>query len=204
MTAESSFRIAFWVLMGLVLCMRFFFISRLRLSGGQIMPDQAAIHREGRFVFAFRLLGFFMLVALLGLYALVPAVIETLSIQSPDWLRWTGFALGLISLVFWTWVQFALGRQFSAQLRLRAGHHLITTGPYASVRHPMYAAVSGFAIGLAFLTANWVFVILVLLVIVGLIVRVPREEQMMIDSFGEEYQSYMSKTGRFFPKWLAG
>lgn len=204
MTTESVFRAAFWVLMGLTLLMRFYFISKVRMSGGHIMPDQSAVRREGTFVFVFRLSGFFLLVGLLALYALQPTVIETLSISSPDWLRWTGFAMGLVSLACWGWVQLALGKQFSAQLRLQEGHRLITTGPYATVRHPMYAAISGFALGLALLTTNWLFVILVALVIVGLILRVPREEQMMIDAFGDEYQTYMTKTGRYIPKWLAG
>jgi protein-S-isoprenylcysteine O-methyltransferase Ste14 len=36
--------------------------------------------------------------------------------------------------------------------------------------------------------------------IAGLFARVPREEQMMIEEFGEEYKAYMQRTGRFFPK----
>jgi protein-S-isoprenylcysteine O-methyltransferase Ste14 len=30
--------------------------------------------------------------------------------------------------------------------------------------------------------------------------RVPREEQMMIDNFGDEYRAYIQQTGRVFPK----
>ena len=30
--------------------------------------------------------------------------------------------------------------------------------------------------------------------------RVPREEKMMIEQFGDEYREYMGKTGRFLPK----
>ena len=200
MLSQTPFRIAFWVLMGLVFAMRAYFLSRVRQAGAPVLPDRGAVQREGVFIFAFRLLGFFLLVGLLGLYALQPDVIETLSIQIPAWLRWIGFVLGLASAVLWTWVQFALGKQWSAQLRLQEGHCLITTGPYSSVRHPMYTAIFGFAMGLALLTANGLFVILALLVIVGLIVRVPREEQMMVEAFGEEYRAYMRRTGRFFPK----
>ena len=32
--------------------------------------------------------------------------------------------------------------------------------------------------------------------------RVPREEQMMLDQFGDEYQAYMKRTGRVIPRLL--
>jgi protein-S-isoprenylcysteine O-methyltransferase Ste14 len=58
----------------------------------------------------------------------------------------------------------------------------------------------GYGTGLALVTANWVFIVLAVAVIAGLFVRVPKEEQMMIEEFGEEYKAYMQRTGRFFPK----
>jgi protein-S-isoprenylcysteine O-methyltransferase Ste14 len=58
----------------------------------------------------------------------------------------------------------------------------------------------GYGTSLALVTANWVFVVLAVAVIAGLVARVPREEQMMIKEFGEEYKVYMQKTGRFLPK----
>ena len=79
-------------------------------------------------------------------------------------------------------------------------HHLVTTGPYARVRHPLYSAMVGIGISFALVTGNWVFVLLAALVIAGLVARVPREERMMIKEFGEEYKAYMQRTGRFFPK----
>lgn len=36
--------------------------------------------------------------------------------------------------------------------------------------------------------------------ITGLLWRVPKEEQMMVEAFGDEYKAYMQRTGRFFPK----
>jgi protein-S-isoprenylcysteine O-methyltransferase Ste14 len=58
----------------------------------------------------------------------------------------------------------------------------------------------GYGAGLALLTANWVFLILAVLIILGLLARVPREEQMMLNEFGSQYEDYMQRTGRFFPK----
>jgi protein-S-isoprenylcysteine O-methyltransferase Ste14 len=93
-----------------------------------------------------------------------------------------------------------LGKEWSPQLQLREDHHLVTTGPYAWIRHPIYTAMFGWGTALALLTANWVFVVLAVAVVAGLVARVPREEQMMLEKFGQEYQAYMQRTGRFFPK----
>ena len=122
------------------------------------------------------------------------------SFPLPAWLRWAGFALGLLSVVFWTWTQVTLDTQWSAQLQLTKEHHLITTGPYARIRHPLYAAMFGWSIALALLTANWIFIGIAILSIAGTVRRVPKEEQMMLEAFGDEYQAYMQHTGRFFPR----
>jgi len=87
------------------------------------------------------------------------------------------------------------------ELQLRAEHHLVDAGPYARVRHPMYTAMLGMGTAFALVTANWFFVSLTLAMIVGLVMRVPREEQMMIEEFGDEYKAYMERTGRFSPKF---
>jgi protein-S-isoprenylcysteine O-methyltransferase Ste14 len=200
MTTESAFRIAFWILLGGVFVMRLTFAIRVRQAGERLMPDRQAVEREGRGMFAARVVMFFVLIAWLVLYTLNPPWMEALSVPFPDWLRWAGFALGLASLGFWTWTQVALGKRWSAQLQLREEHHLVTTGPYARIRHPLYTAMFGYGAGLALVTANWVFVVMAVAVIAGTVARVPREEQMMVQEFGEEYQAYMLRAGRFFPK----
>jgi protein-S-isoprenylcysteine O-methyltransferase Ste14 len=134
------------------------------------------------------------------LYGIHLAWMRTIEFALPAWLRWAGFVLGLVSLVAWTWVQVELGKHWSAQLQLREEHHLVTSGPYARIRHPMYTAMFGWAIALALVTANWVFVFLVAFTVVGMVSRTPKEEQMMIEQFGDEYRTYIQRTGRFFPR----
>ena len=164
------------------------------------MPDRQAVEREGRGMFAFRVLMGCLLLAWLVLYAIYPPWMEALSVPFPDWLRWAGFVLGLASLGLWTWTQVALGKEWSPQLQLRQEHHLVTTGPYSRVRHPLYTAMISYVAGLALVTANWVFIILAMVMIAGTVARVPKEEQMMMEEFGEEYSGYIHKTGRYFPK----
>jgi protein-S-isoprenylcysteine O-methyltransferase Ste14 len=200
MSAESIFHAAFWIQVGLMMLVRVYFSLQVRRGGERLMPDQEAIQREGRGAFAARVLMFFLLVAWLVLYAVNPPWMGVLMVPFPGWLRWLGFALGLAGLGLLAWTQAALGKEWSPQLQLRQEHHPVTTGPYARVRHPLYTAGMGWMGGLALLTANWVFIALVVVVIAGLVVRVPKEEQMMIEQFGDEYRAYMGRTGRFFPK----
>ena len=200
MTSESAFRVAFWVLLGGLLVMRGYFSVRVRRAGERLLPDQEAVEREGRGMFVARVVGFVSVIAWLVLYALNSPWMQALAIPLPGWLRWAGFGLGLASLALWTWTQAMLGKEWSAQLQLRKEHHLVTTGPYAWVRHPLYTAMLGWAASLALVTANWVFAALAALSIVGVVARVPREEQMMIDEFGDEYRAYMQTTGRFSPR----
>ncbi len=200
MTTAITFRLLFLILLVGVIGMRIYFTLQVRRAGERVMPDRQAIQREGRATFAVRVVLFFLLMAFLVLYVLNVSWMGALSIPFPGWLRWSGFFLGLASLAFWIWAQKALGKEWSPQLQLREEHHLVTTGPYARVRHPIYTAMFGYGTSLALVTANWVFIGLAVLVIGGLIARAPKEEKMMLEEFGEEYKAYIQSTGRFFPK----
>jgi len=200
MSQESTYRWAFWLLMAGVLLMRVYFAYQVKRAGERFMPDQAAVEREGKGSFAVRFVGFFVLLGFLVLYGVHPSWMRSIEFSLPAWLRWAGFGLGLVSLAFWTWVQLVLGKRWSAQLQLRAEHHLVTSGPYAHIRHPMYTAMLGWAVALALVTANWVFVFMVALTAAMMASRTPKEEQMMLDQFGDEYRAYMARTGRFFPR----
>jgi protein-S-isoprenylcysteine O-methyltransferase Ste14 len=201
MSGESVFRILFWVLLAGVFGVRWYFSNKARMEKRTLMPDNKAIEQEGRGLFAFRLVSLFVLMAVFVIYALNPTWSAFLSITLPTWLRWVGFLIGLVSLVLLAWTQQTLGKYFSPQLHLQDDHQLVTTGPYKRIRHPLYTSLFGIGIAFALVTANWLFVLLAVIVIVGLVARVPREEKMMIDEFGNDYRDYMVRTGRYFPKY---
>jgi protein-S-isoprenylcysteine O-methyltransferase Ste14 len=200
MTPESTFRIAFWILLVGVIVMRIYFALQVRRAGERVMPDSKAIEREGLGMFAVRAALFFLLLGWLILYGINPPWMKVLLAPFPGWLRWAGFALGLASLGFWTWTQVMLGKEWSPQLQLREEHHLVTAGPYARIRHPIYTATISYGASLALVTANWVFIVFAVVAGAGLFSRIPKEEQMMIEQFGEEYRAYMQRTGRLLPK----
>ena len=77
---------------------------------------------------------------------------------------------------------------------------LVTNGVYAYIRHPVYAAMFLWAIAQPLLIHNWVagFGLLILFTPLYL-TRMPREEKMLTEHFGETYQSYKQKTNRLTP-----
>jgi protein-S-isoprenylcysteine O-methyltransferase Ste14 len=94
----------------------------------------------------------------------------------------------------------ALGRNWSISLELREGHALIAEGIYRHARHPMYAAFWLLAIAQALLLPNWFAGCAGLLGFGTLFFgRVAREEQLMLEKFGDEYRAYMSRTYRVLP-----
>ena len=201
MTTETVYRVAFFILFIILLAMRVYFIIKVRRSDGRIMPDEDAVKREGgRGVLVVRVFAFVALMTFLVMYFLGAKWIDAFQFPLLAWLRWTGFVIGVVSVIFWTWTQVALDTQWSAQLQLIEGHRLITSGPYARIRHPLYAGMLGWCVSLSLLTANWIFVAACALSVAGLLWRIPKEEQMMIEAFGDEYKNYMKQTGRFFPK----
>ena len=87
---------------------------------------------------------------------------------------------------------------------MQAQHHLVTTGPYAWIRHPIYLAMILFLTGLTLVGANWALVVFLIISITDLALRIPNEEQMMIEAFGAEYEGYRQQTGSIFPRWGKG
>ena len=200
MSMESLFRIAFWFVFGGMIVMQVYFATRTRLDGERMAADRNAIKREGWGHAVVRAIRSLSLVAFLVLYAINPPWLVVLSVPFPDWLRWMGVALGIASFAIYAWSRATLGKEWSSPLQMRENHHLVTTGPYAWIRHPIYLALMVFMAGIALVTANWFLVAFLVVSIADLALRIPKEEQMMIEEFGDEYKAYMQRTGRLLPK----
>jgi protein-S-isoprenylcysteine O-methyltransferase Ste14 len=63
----------------------------------------------------------------------------------------------------------------------------------------MYTALIAIGIGLFLLSANWYFGLPFFATIVVIILRIKKEEEAMIEKFGEDYIQYMKRTKRFIP-----
>jgi len=114
---------------------------------------------------------------------------------------WVGVPVFVIAL-WLLWRSHAdLGRNWSPKLEIREGQTLVTQGVFRHVRHPMYTAHWLWAIAQALLLQNWIAGLAMLASFLPLyLLRVVHEEQMMLEYFGEEYRSYMNRTGRVIPR----
>ena len=113
---------------------------------------------------------------------------------------WLGLIFAIGALVMFHLTHRALGRNWSISLDLRENHKLVTNGIYRRIRHPMYSAFLLWAIAQALLLPNWVAGLAGLVGFGTLFFgRVGREERMMLDTFGDNYRVYMTRTGRVFP-----
>jgi protein-S-isoprenylcysteine O-methyltransferase Ste14 len=113
---------------------------------------------------------------------------------------WCGAVVMVLALwLFWR-SHADLGKNWSITLEVRAGHELIMQGVYRRVRHPMYAAIFLFGLAQGLMLPNWVagWSAIVSFTLMYAF-RVAREEEMMLERFGQEYRGYMGRTGRLFP-----
>ena len=122
--------------------------------------------------------------------------------ELPRALAWLGAVITAAGLwVFWR-SHADLGTNWSLSLAVRSDHRLVTRGVYRIVRHPMYSSFLLFAVGQALLLPNWLAGLAALIAVALMcIFRVPREEAMMCEHFGQEYREYMRRTGSVVP-WL--
>jgi protein-S-isoprenylcysteine O-methyltransferase Ste14 len=123
----------------------------------------------------------------------------------PAWAVWLGAGIFLISLAVRWKTQRALGGLWSYTVELADKHALVTDGPYSRVRHPLYASLVLWAAAQPLLLSNviagWSGAVAVALI---WLIRVPREERLMLERFGAEYEQYMARTGRLIPKGRLG
>ena len=76
----------------------------------------------------------------------------------------------------------------------------VSSGPYRLVRHPMYTSFLLMAVGQALLLPNWIVALAGILGVALLVcLRLKKEEAMMLEVFGKEYESYMHRTKRMIP-----
>ncbi len=144
-------------------------------------------------------------VATLFLWLLYPESLAFAAIMMHPWLRFVGVALGIVALLLFVWVHQNLGRFFTIYLRIAEEHSLVKTGPYRWVRHPMYTAFYLLHIASFLLAANWfIGITWTAGLTVIILLRIKREEAMLLEAFGERYRSYLDKTGRFFPRVSLG
>ena len=199
MNADDTFHILFWTLLGSMLLTRGWFSFRVWRTGERVLPDRAAVRREGLWPQVIEGVFHLLLAALIVQLCFRAGSLRAYAFPGPPWLRWTGLALGVTSIALFAWTHAVLGRFWSTAIQLRPDHRLITAGPYARVRHPMYSAILGWMISLGLAARSWIPLVFATLSAINFVLRIRPEEKMMLQQFGDEYRQYMKRTGRLLP-----
>ncbi len=156
--------------------------------------------REGKFIQSSWIIVGFLIVTAGVSYLFNLNLFPWSSLGLPEPLRWAAAGAGSIGLGLLFWSHRTLGAQWSIALEIHEGHILTIAGPYAYVRHPMYSSAMLHYIALGILASDTILILIFIPIILLVYSRIDKEEEMLIEEFGEEYRAYMQATGRLLPR----
>jgi protein-S-isoprenylcysteine O-methyltransferase Ste14 len=114
-------------------------------------------------------------------------------------------AVALVAGLSAVWMMLAaiqvLGRQWSLTARVLEGHKLITGGPYALVRHPIYTALLSMIVATGLAQSHWLALVPAITVyLAGTLIRIRSEERLLRETFGAEYEAFARRVPALFPR----
>ena len=166
----------------------------------QAGEDEISLQGEGlTTAVALRSSGLALMLSVVA-YLVNPRWMRWSSLDLPAPLRWSGAGLGAVSLALTLWIFRTIGKNITSTVETREEHELVTGGPYRWVRHPLYTVGTSFFVSLGIVAANWFMELASLSVLVMLLIRLPKEDEKLIERFGDEYRAYIERTGRLLPR----
>jgi len=110
-----------------------------------------------------------------------------------------GLPLTALGLAFALWARVRLGRNWSGVVSIKQDHELITSGPYALVRHPIYAGIACALAGTALAFNQWRDAFGFFVVLAGVLRKARLEEQILTSRFGDAYREYAARVPSLLP-----
>ncbi len=120
----------------------------------------------------------------------------------PASLTWEiiGLSLLILGLGLRIWSIRVLGAFFTTTVKEVDNHQLVTSGPYATIRHPSYLGAYLAFVGNAVFLGAWKATLLALiLMLIAYAMRIKIEENTLVGIFGDQYQQYQKQTRKLFP-----
>lgn len=196
MNNELLFRIIMFTLFITSLSVSIYFRRKAQISSG----DKIDRRQEGKFTMISLRIGGILTWLTIIAYMIYPPLVSWASYHSPDWVRWIGVGTGVVAVMLLIWMFRSLGMNITDSVTIRGSHSLVTHGPYRWIRHPLYTF--GFLLFLSFslITDNWLVLVFGIPTFGILLWRTKIEEATLQERFGDEYQIYTERTGRFLPR----
>jgi protein-S-isoprenylcysteine O-methyltransferase Ste14 len=164
-----------------------------------VSSDRSVKAPARRHQFVYRALVVIGAALLFGKYRHEPGR-EILLWHTPAIVGWTMVAVVLVGLLFTGWARLHLGRLWSGNVARKAAHHVVDTGPYGIVRHPIYTGITLATIAMAVIrgtAAAWAGVAILTL---GWYIKARMEEAFLREQLGAgAYDRYASRIPMLIP-----
>lgn len=118
-----------------------------------------------------------------------------------DWLRYAGLGMAVIAGLVVVLALLNLGESLTVYPTPKSGSHLKTHGLYQLARHPIYSGIIYGGLGWGAFQQNLGQITVALGLWILFYFKSRYEEAGLEQKYGEDYQQYKKKVGRFFPKW---
>jgi len=192
----------FWASLILLTAVRLYYTAALHLRRGFFTSTKShqVVERKSSVVFV--IVGFVICSLVLVLHSPIEEVVSIRPLIAQKWVRSWAFepvfaplgAVGIFLVACWLgWVHQTMGSQWSPVITVSASPQLVQSGPFAIVRHPMYALSWPLALFLALGTGNILVFLGFATICVSVSMRIPSEELALCSMFGDQYRVYSKK-----------
>ncbi|MBU1693049.1 MAG: isoprenylcysteine carboxylmethyltransferase family protein [Verrucomicrobia bacterium] len=133
------------------------------------------------------------------------AIMEAAYLRYPQSVAWDSVAVialivAAIGLSLRTWAVLTLGRLFTMHIAVEKGHRFVRSGPYARIRHPSYLGAFLLYVSTTIFLHAWFSAIAAVLILpLAFLRRIHREECVLKEEFGAEYESYCAEVKMILP-----
>jgi protein-S-isoprenylcysteine O-methyltransferase Ste14 len=113
---------------------------------------------------------------------------------------WIGIVLTACGIALAIWARSYLGANWSATITIRADHSLVSTGPYARLRHPIYSGMLLAIAGTALAQGDWRGLVALIIALVAWSIKAKKEEAWLQGEFGSQFDEHTRRTGFLVPR----
>jgi protein-S-isoprenylcysteine O-methyltransferase Ste14 len=119
---------------------------------------------------------------------------------TPIWLCWVLLVVAAVGIAFTWWARIHLGTLWSGRITRKADHHIVDTGPYGIVRHPIYTGLITALVATVLAFPGLLNVAGVVILIVAFVSKARLEERFLSDELGAEaYAAYRRRVPMLVP-----
>jgi protein-S-isoprenylcysteine O-methyltransferase Ste14 len=115
-------------------------------------------------------------------------------------IAWMLVAVVALGLAFTWWARIYLGRLWSSSVTRKVDHRIVDTGPYATVRHPIYTGLIVAIFATAALPGSLMAIVGALVMTLAFWIKARLEERFLREQLGPEaYDAYRRRTPMLLP-----